>query len=125
MGISYIELLLGIAILSFILLVFVQVLFYSMLSVKGSQFRSLAYNWATDRLEYLKSLSYDDPVLTPLYPVWSDDGKKELAEGILFRRKLRVSEITQGLLKNIEVKVEWTERKEDRNVTVSSYKANY
>jgi len=125
MGISYIEVLLGIAILSFILLVFVQMLFFSFVSTKSNEFRTLAYNWATDRMEELKSLRYNNFVLTPLYPSWSVDGEEELASGIKFYRKLRVSEITSGRLKNIEIKVNWTERNEDKEVLVESYKANY
>jgi len=122
---SYIELIIGIVVLGYVSLAFVQLLMKVTVSAKGSGLKTLANTWATDRMEEVKSLDYDDSVLDPNYPAWTTDSTKELAQGKSFTRKIRISELTADYLKSIEVSVNWTENNQNKEITLKTNKANY
>ncbi|MFW6134046.1 MAG: hypothetical protein ACOC5R_00550 [Elusimicrobiota bacterium] len=118
-GISYLEIAIAIAILGYILAAFAQVFLKNNVSLVQSKMHTLAYNWAADSVEQIKRKYYTD-ITTSAFTTES----RVLGEDKTFTKQVGISEITEGL-KEIEVKISWTNPKQSREIRVVTYIADY
>ena len=112
-GFTYIELALAMAIIAFIVLAFSQLFLRTTVSVKSMEFQTLAYNFAGDRMEEIKSWNFANIVSKTDSP--NPSGKT-------FTRIVTVSELVTGKLKRVDIKVEWNEggESESKSIEISS-----
>ena len=118
-GMTFIEIALAIAIFGYIILGFSQLFIKNTLAMNQSKTYNLAYNWAADKMEDIRT-TYYSAVTTG---TWTAETSK-LSGGINYTRIVNVSEIESGL-KEIEVKVIWTDLSGSREARVVSTKADY
>ena len=118
-GFTYIELLIAVAILPFVIIAFAQVFFYRAIAVKQAKIRSVASSYASDGMEETKELSFSN-IGDPYYPsVWKTE-TKELISGINFTRTITISSLASDL-KRIDISVEWSQGDETKSTSLTSY----
>lgn len=116
-GFTYIELVLAMAIIAFIVLAFSQLFLRTAVSVKGMEFQTLAYNFAADKMEEIKNETFG-AIGNPWYPsIWETDS--QTPSGVTFTRNVRVSSLASSL-KRIDIEVIWTEGSGNKSIEVSS-----
>lgn len=133
-GFSLLEVILGIVILGYAMIIMAKLFGSVTISAKASEYETLASNFARAKMEDLKNRSYDtlvDGVWTS--DAWSVDTQQSLTETgtLTFNRQVRVtymktvagvlttSDTDQGL-KKISVKVVWPERGKNREIEYTS-----
>lgn len=119
LGLSLVEIIVAIAILGYILLAFTQVFMKSNMGIVQSKSRTLAYNWAVDKIEDVRTLYYDD-ISTG---TWTSESEV-LGEKKSFTRQVVVAEVSSDL-KEVGVTVSWDELGETKNVRIVSFIAEY
>ncbi len=121
-GVTYLELILALAIVSYVVLAFAQLLFRNTLSVQSSQFRTTAYNYAVDKMDEIKnmreSLGFD--AISP--GSWTAESSE--INGKVFTRLVTVSALSSSL-KRIYIEVSWSEGGQTRDVEITSMIAAY
>lgn len=118
-GMTLIEIVIAMAILGYILVAFTQVFMKNSVSINQSKMYTHAYSWAGDGMEDVKTYYYSD-ISTG---TWATESEI-LGEKKQFSRIVNVSELETGL-KEIEIKVSWTELGNSKEVRIVSYVANY
>jgi len=124
-GITYIEMILTIAIISYVVLGFTQIFLNSIRSAKMSEYRTLAYNKIVNWLEEARS-DYDS--LKADYPQWVCVEEGKFVGKVDYRIFARIEEIVlgrKGRYKRIDVRIDWHERGEKRAIEFSTIKAKY
>jgi len=118
-GMSYLEIVLAAAIISYVVIAFAQVFMKNNASLTKSTLQTLAYNYAADRMEEIKSYYYAD-ITTSTF----SNETAVLGENKSFTSTVSISELETGL-KEVEVLVSWTELGENKEARVVSYVADY
>lgn len=119
MGVTYIEIMLSIAIIGFIVVSFAQLFMKNNIALNQAKMSTLATSWAADKIEEVKSFYYAD-IATG---TWTSDSKK-LGENINFTQIVTVNKVNGGL-KEIVVKVTWETLEGQRENRLVSYAADY
>lgn len=114
-GFTYIELVLAMAIIAFIVLAFSQLFLRTTISVKGMEFQTLAYNFAGDKMEDIRGNEPFDRLDNPWYP----ETVTQLQSGKSFTRNVTISQLTTTL-KRVDIEVIWTEGGQSKNIKISS-----
>ena len=116
-GFTYIELVLAMAIIAFIVLAFSQLFLRTTISVKGMEFQTLAYNFAGDKMEEIKNETFG-AIGNPWHPaIWETDPQTQ--SGTTFTRNVRVSSLASSL-KRVDIEVIWTEGGGSKSIEISS-----
>lgn len=116
-GFTYIELAIALAIIAFIVLAFSQLFLRTTVSVKSTEFQTLAYNFAGDKMEEIRNEPFA-AIGNPWHPVvWETES--QVQSGTTFTRNVRVSALA-GSLKRIDIEVIWTEGGQSKNIEISS-----
>ncbi len=118
-GVSYLEIIIAVAIIAFVVMGFARLFLAHNVSVTGSRMRTLASNWAADSMEELKRSYYSD-VSTGS---WAS-ASQQLGGVNEFTREINVAEIDDGL-KEIEILVSWQEMGDTRTLRIASFMADY
>jgi Tfp pilus assembly protein PilV len=118
-GLSYLEIVIAVTIVGYILIAFGQMFIKNNLALNQSKMQTLAYNWAADKMEDIKTSYYSD-ISTG---TWTSENEI-LGQSKQFTRVVKVSELESGL-KEVEVKVTWTDMNEAREIRVVTYVADY
>lgn len=131
-GYTFIELLLAITMLAFVVTPFIGLFTYSFSSIALAGRQSGAVNLCREKMESLKALGYDSVydcyIIEGASPRYEDD----LAQNPGFRRNTEViplSITTSGTpqrtleLLHLKIKVSWTVRDQEYSETVESYLA--
>lgn len=122
-GFTYIELVLGLAIIAFVVLAFSQLFFRSSLSVKGMEFQTLAYNFAADKMEELRNKDFAD--IVDESPE-DDANTQSLGQaGKIFQRRVTVTPTGSSDLIQVDVVATWIEEGGNRQVQITSLVADY
>ena len=122
-GFTYIEMILSLAIIGYIALAFGQLFIRNAISVKTSEFQTLAYTFAADRMEQIKQLFYSE-IGDPWYPDDWESVTDTLGQaGKEFTRVVVVSDLSTT--KRVDITVSWIERSETHSVAISSLVAKY
>lgn len=114
-GFTYIELVLAMAIIAFIVLAFSQLFLRTTISVKGMEFQTLAYNFAGDKMEDIRGNEPFDRLDNPWYP----ETVTQLQSGKSFIRNVTISQLTTTL-KRVDIEVTWTEGGGNKSIEISS-----
>ena len=117
-GISYLEIVISIAIIAYIAMAFTRFFLQTAINVQQTKFHTLAYNWASDGMEFIKSQSFSFITQNNLNTYVNDS--KELIPGKVFTRQATVTD-EAGDLKKIDIIVTWTGRDKTRTVSISTY----
>ncbi|MBA7510245.1 hypothetical protein ES705_02221 [subsurface metagenome] len=119
-GFTYIELVLAMAIIAFIVLAFSQLFLRTTISVKSMEFQTLAYNFAGDKMEDIKNNVAFAGIGGPQwYPnIWQSDPPQIMA-GTTFTRNVRVSALASSL-KRVDIEVIWTEGGGNKSIEIST-----
>jgi prepilin-type N-terminal cleavage/methylation domain-containing protein len=116
-GFTYIELVLAMAIIAFIVLAFSQLFLRTTISVKSMEFQTFAYNFAGDKMEEIKNEAFDG-IGNPWYPaIWETDS--QTPSGTTFTRNVRISSLASSL-KRVDIEIIWTEGGGSKSIEVSS-----
>ncbi|MCD6423517.1 MAG: hypothetical protein J7L42_05315 [Elusimicrobia bacterium] len=126
-GVTYIEILIAIAIIAYVALGFTQTMLNNIKSSQASKNKTLAYNKIVNWVETNRT---DYNLLTPLsYPNWSIQETGTLSDrGASYTLQTRISELIlgeKGRYKKVDVKISWTERGESQEIIFSTIKAKY
>ncbi|MBA7470978.1 hypothetical protein ES707_06270 [subsurface metagenome] len=120
-GFTYIELVLAMAIIAFIVLAFSQLFLRTTVSVKSMEFQTLAYNFAADKMEEIKNEPFGaigGPDPDDWYPeIWR--GEVQPMAGKNFTRNVRVDWL-ENSLKRVDIEVIWAEGGKNRNIEIST-----
>ncbi len=118
-GITYIEIILAVTIVTFVIMGFARMFLIHNVSVTSSRMHTLASNYAAHRMEEIKSYPYV-LVSTTTFTTESEifGGTKE------FISDINIVEIKEGL-KEAEVIVRWDELGEPRSFRIVSLIAEY
>jgi len=114
-GFTYIELVLAMAIIAFIVLAFSQLFLRTTVSVKGMEFQTLAYNFAGDKMEDIKNNEPFERLNNPWYP----EIEPQILSGKSFTRNVTISQLASSL-KRVDIEVIWTEGGESKSIRISS-----
>lgn len=133
-GFTLLEVIIGIVVLGYAMIVVANLFGSITLSVRASEFGTLASNFARAKMEDLKNRDYDslpEGVWTP--DTWAVDTMQSLTQrGVLvFTRSIKVSYMqtvggvlttsaTDEGLKKVEIKVSWEERARVREIIYTS-----
>jgi len=116
-GFTYIELVLAMAIIAFIVLAFSQLFLRTTVSVKGMEFQTLAYNFAGDKMEEIKNETFG-AIGNPWHPaIW--EAENQILSGKNFTRNVRISQLASSLIR-VDIEVIWTEGGGSKSIEVSS-----
>jgi len=116
-GFTYIELVLAMAIIAFIVLAFSQLFLRTTVSVKSTEFQTLAYNFAGDKMEEIKNETFGG-IGNPWYPsVWETESQTQ--SGTTFTREVTISQLASSL-KRVDIEVIWTEGGGNKSIEISS-----
>jgi len=116
-GFTYIELVLAMAIIAFIVLAFSQLFLRTTISVKGMEFQTLAYNFAGDKMEEIKNETFGG-IGNPWHPaIW--EAEVQPMAGKNFTRNVRISSLANSL-KRVDIEVIWTEGGQNKSIEISS-----
>lgn len=120
-GFTYIELVLAMAIIAFIVLAFSQLFLRTTISVKGMEFQTLAYNFAGDKMEDIKNNEAFGGIGGPeWYPeIWIRQSDFQTMAGNTFTRNVTISQLASSL-KRIDIEVIWTEGGENKSIEIST-----
>jgi len=115
-GLTYIEIILGVAIITYIFLSFVQIIINISVLSHQDEMRDVAQNLAVNIIEEMKSQPFE-----------SLENKKEeyVFKGRKFELIVFVEDIIYKYLKKIDVKVLWKEKNSINNYELVTYRANY
>ena len=119
-GFSYLEIVLAFAIFAYIILAFAQLFINSSVSVKETEFKTIAYNYGADYIEEIKSMGYASISTS----TWSSESEGLGQVGKVFTRQAVISEIDTGL-KQVSVTVTWTDITGTKNIELTSCIADY
>jgi len=115
---TYIELAIALAIIALIVLGFTQLFLRSAVSITGMRFQTIAYNFAADKMEEIKSRPFGAIGGPQWYPnIWEPDSQTQA--GNTFTRNVRVSGL-ESSLKRVDIEVIWTEEGQNRSIEISS-----
>lgn len=133
-GFTLVEVIIGIVILGYAMIVVANLFGSITLSAKASEFETLASNFARAKMEDLKNRDYDslpEGAWTP--DVWTVDAQQTLTQqGVLvFTRNVKISYMqtvggvlttsaTDEGLKKVDVQVTWDERGKVREIVFTS-----
>ena len=112
--------LLALAVLAYIVLAFAQLFLSSAVSVKQTEFRTIANNYASDYMEDIKHMEY----ATISTGTWTTQSQALGQDGKVFNRQATISELSSGL-KQVRVRVTWTDISGTENIEVTSLVADY
>jgi len=116
-GFTYIELVLAMAIIAFIVLAFSQLFLRTTVSVKSTEFQTLAYNFAGDKMEEIKNETFG-AIGNPWYPaIWETESQTQ--SGVTFTRNVRISSLASSL-KRVDIEIIWTEGGGSKSIEISS-----
>jgi len=116
-GFTYIELVLAMAIIAFIVLAFSQLFLRTTVSVKGMEFQTLAYNFAGDRMEEIRNQAFDG-IGDPWHPaIWQ--AEVQPMAGKNFTRNVRISSLADSLIR-VDIEVIWAEGGGNKSIEISS-----
>ncbi|RLD17964.1 MAG: hypothetical protein DRI36_02580 [Caldiserica bacterium] len=115
-GLTYIEIILGVAIISYLFLSFVQVMMNISILTKQDELKDIACGVAINSMEEIKVLPYSQ------IENFSDDIE---IEGRVFKLKCEVKEKILNYLKLVKVSVFWKEKGEVKSFSLVTYRANY
>ncbi|MGM0441223.1 MAG: type IV pilus modification PilV family protein [Elusimicrobiota bacterium] len=118
-GITYIEIMLAVAIISIISTAFAQLFIKNNIALNETNLRTLASSWAADKMEEVKSYYYTDLSTG----TWSSE-TEVLGKNKKFTRSVKVIEIENGL-KEIEVEVTWETSEGSSSSRLVTYMAAY
>lgn len=120
-GFTYIELVLAMAIIAFIVLAFSQLFLRTTISVKGMEFQTLAYNFAGDKMEDIKNNEAFAGIGGPeWYPeIWIRQSDVQTMAGNTFTRNVTISQLANSL-KRVDIEVIWTEGGGSKSIEISS-----
>ncbi len=120
-GFTYIELVLALAIIVFIVLAFSQLFLHSVISVKNMEFQTLAYNFAGDKMEDIKNNEAFAGIGGPeWYPeIWIRQSDSQTMAGNTFTRNVTISQLASSL-KRVDIEVSWMEGGQSKNIKISS-----
>jgi len=122
-GFTYIELVLAMAIISFIVLAFTQLFLRSSVSVESAELQTLAYNFAADKMEELRNTAF--AAIVNEGPA-DDANTQALGQaGKIFQRQVIVTPTASTNLIQVDVIVTWIEGGQNRQVQITSLIANY
>jgi len=119
-GLSYLEIVLALAVLAYIVLAFTQLFLSSAISVKETEFQTLANTYASDYMEEIKHMEY--PIIST--GTWTAQSEALGQDGKVFTRQTVVSQLSSGL-KQVRVRVTWTDITGAKNIEVTSLIADY
>ena len=119
-GLSYLEIVLALAVLAYIVLAFTQLFMSSAISVKETEFQTLANTYASDYMEEIKHMEY----ATVSTGTWTAQSEALGQDGKVFIRQTVVSQLSSGL-KQVRVRVTWTDITGAKNIEVTSLVADY
>lgn len=119
-GLSYLEIVLALAVLAYIVLAFTQLFMSSAISVKETEFQTLANTYASDYMEEIKHMEY----ATVSTGTWTAQSEALGQDGKVFTRQTVISQLSSGL-KQVRVQVTWTDITGARNIEVTSLVADY
>ena len=118
-GITYIEVVLAIAIVAFIVMAFARMFLAHNVAVTSSTKHTLAGNWASDRMEEIKSTYYASVTTTTF------SAESRALDGInLFASDVNIVELEEGL-KEVEVIVSWEDAVGEKSLRIVSFVADY
>lgn len=120
-GMTYIEIVIAMAIISYIAVAFGQFFILMAMNVIQTKHKTLAYDWATDTMEYIKAQSFSD-ITQPNLDA-AVNGSRELAPGKVFTRQATVTSESSDL-KRIDISITWTEMGRTRQLNINSYIAD-
>ncbi len=116
-GFTYIELVLAMAIIAFIVLAFSQLFLRTTISVKSTEFQTLAYNFAADRMEEIKNEAFG-AIGNPWYPeIWL--AEVQPMAGKNFTRNVRVDQLEDTLIR-VDIEVIWAEGGQNKSIEIST-----
>ncbi|MEA3506624.1 MAG: hypothetical protein U9R36_03930, partial [Elusimicrobiota bacterium] len=118
-GITYLEIILAAAIITYIVMGFAQMFIKNNIALNQSKMQTMAANWASDEMENIKSYYYTD-ITTSTFTA----EVRVLGDIQEFSRVVNISELEEGL-KEVEIKVRWTELSKPRELRIVSYVADY
>ena len=122
---TYIEIVLAIAIITYIALGFTQVFLNSIKSAKASEYKTLASNKIVNWFESHRS-DYD--ALKVTYGEFHLMEKGELAPGVAYGIFSRIGEVVlgaKGRYKKIDMKIKWRTGNGEKELVYSTIKAKY
>ncbi|MFC1566508.1 prepilin-type N-terminal cleavage/methylation domain-containing protein [bacterium] len=115
-GFTYIEVILAMTILSYLILAFSNVFVNGIIVSKNMQYKTIASNLAQDDLEKIRSYSYVN-VSSTTY--------ENTIQNKLFSVSRGVTEITADELKQVSVSVEWQEGANTKDVSAATLISKY
>jgi Tfp pilus assembly protein PilV len=118
-GITYLEIILAAAIITYIVMGFAQMFIKNNIALNQSKMQTMAANWASDEMENIKSHYYSD-ITTTTFTAET----QVLGDVQSFTRVVNISELEEGL-KEIEIKISWTELSKPKELRIVSYVADY
>ena len=124
-GVTYIEVILSVALFSYIALSFTQLMLNSIKSSKMSEYRTRACNAAVNWIEENRA---DYGSLRNSYPEWKVANRGEMSDGteyVLYDRIRETVLAARARYKRIDVKVNWFEKGAEKEVFFSTIKAKY
>ncbi len=119
-GISYLEVVVAVAIIAYIVTAFAQMFIKNSILLNQAKMKTLAQNWAADKMEDIKTRFYSN-ISTG---TWSGE-TEVLGKYREFTRIVSVEQVGVAGLKEVEVEVTWTELNENKQVRIVSYIADY
>ena len=123
-GVTYLEVVLALAIVAIISLAFARMFLNYSVSVTSSRLHTLAANWAADQMEEIKSMPYDEIKNANFSPVSRTlGGVKEFQSAV----DIAVVEGNEdeGGFKEVEIIVSWEEIENPRMLRIVSFVADY
>ncbi|MGM0568211.1 MAG: type IV pilus modification PilV family protein [Elusimicrobiota bacterium] len=123
-GVTYLEVVLALAIVAIITLAFARMFLTYNVSVTSSRLHTLAANWAADQMEEIKSMPYGDIKNDNFSPLSRTlGGVKE------FERTVNIAVVEgtedEGGFKEVEIIVSWEELENPRMLRIVSFVADY
>ncbi|MDA3792497.1 MAG: hypothetical protein PF545_02425 [Elusimicrobia bacterium] len=118
-GVTYLEIILAVAIITYVVMGFAQMFIKNNIALNQSKMQTMAANWASDEMENIKSYYYTDVTTSAFL-----SATKVLGTSKEFTRVVNISELEEGL-KEIEIKVSWTELGKAQELRIVSYIADY
>ncbi len=118
-GITYLEIILAAAIITYVVMGFAKMFIKNNIALNQSKMQTMAANWASDEMENIKSYYYDDITDSAFTST-----TKVLGTSKKFTRVVNISELEEGL-KEIGIKVSWTELSNPQELRIVSYVADY
>ncbi|MFH1715408.1 MAG: type II secretion system protein [Elusimicrobiota bacterium] len=116
-GFTYIEIIVAMVILSYVILAFTRVFMGGVLTAKNMEFKTVAYNYAIDEVEHVRNLAYND--------VTNFTEQRVLSTGKKFTITRIITVIEADILKQVDVVVSWKEGGDTKTTSMTTLVAQY